>query len=306
MTGPSLIPVPIKMVPSGKSTTRHELRGKMDLAKSLVCEEPVTFFDTVEVLLRRSVEDRAAAEIGKHCRSLHYDTSKACGSGYPYRLSLQQPQPEALKLIGYNLDHIVSRFDVAIDLPTETHPDADLLTSMIKHLQVQPWHGKRRSRSFKETAYVSQRSTARNLVIYGDNESKVTKGPCCHIEFRYHGARACKARGVRTCHDLLMYDHGLWIDRDVKLALIDWPSACSILCQLGDQERRRYRRDPSRRPKALLPLVKRTFERLQTPDHTPSFDEPSVVATQRQLEVMPKWSTALVSASLTEFLRAYA
>ncbi len=289
---------------------RQELRDVIErAANDLVCDAPAVYFDTVAVLLRRGVSDRARAEIGKHCGSINVRTSKACGGGYPFRMTLSQPQPEALRLIEENLDHIVSEFHVACDLPARTVSDAEALTSVIQHLAIQPWHGRRKSRLVKgATSYAAhKRRTARNVVIYGDKPSKVADraGPCCHIEFRYNGADACGARGVRTCGDLLSYDATQYLDRDMKLGVIDWRSAYRVLRQLADRERRRYRPHPGRL-NARLNLIKRTFELLMTPDHTPSFDDPPVVHTQRALDVLPAWSSAIISYPFTSLLHARA
>jgi hypothetical protein len=286
---------------------RQELRSKIELVKGLVCDAPAVYFDTVAVLLRRDVSDRALAEIGKHCGSIDVRTSKACGRGYPLRMTLNQPQPEVLRLIEENVDHIVSEFHVAYDLPARTASDAKALTSVIQHLAIQPWHGSRKSRLVKgATSYAShKRRTARNFVIYGDKPSKVTNGPCCHIEFRFNSADACKARGVRTCDDLPKYDATQYLDRDMKLGLIDWQSAYRLLRRLSDRERRRYRPHPGRL-NVRLSLIKRTFERLMTPDHTPSFDDPPVVQTQRALDVLPAWSNTVVSYPLSSLLHARA
>jgi hypothetical protein len=285
---------------------RQELRSKIELVKGLVCDAPAVYFDTVAVLLRIRVSNRARAEIRKYCGSISVRTSKACGSGYPFRMTLNQPQLEAFRLIEENVDHIVTEFHVAYDLPAPTASDAKELTSVIQHLAVQPWHGRRKSRRVKEaTSYAShRRRTARNFVIYGDRPSKVTNGPCCHIEFRYDGAAACKARGVRTCHDLVKYDAKRYLDHDMKLALIDWQSAYRRLRQLADRERRTYR--PRGTINARPRLIKFIFELLMTPDHTPSFDDPPVVQTQRALDVLPAWSSSLVSYPLSSLLHARA
>jgi hypothetical protein len=296
-------------VPVNTATqTLQKLREIVErAANDLVCDAPTVYFDTVAVLLRIGVSGRARAEIGKYCGSISLRTSKACGSGYPFRMTLNQPQPEAFRLIEENIDHIVTEFHVAYDLPARTASDAKELTSVIQRLAVQPWHGRRKSRLVKEaTSYAShRRRTARNFVIYGDRPSKVTNGPCCHIEFRYNGADACKARGVRTCHDLVNYNATQYLDHDMKLALIDWPPAYRRLRQLADRERRTYRPRPGRtnvRPR----LIKFIFERLMTPDHTPSFDDPPVVQTQRALDVLPEWSNSVVSYPLSSLLYARA
>lgn len=291
----------------GGMQTRQDLCDMIEHADDLVCGAPAVYIDTVAVLLRRGVSDRARAEIGKHCGSINVRTSKACGRGYPFRMTLHQPQSEAFRLIEENVDHIVGEFHVAYDLPARTDSDAKELTSVIQHLAIQPWHGSRRSRLVRgATSYAShERRTARSFVIYGDRPSKVTKEPCCHIEFRYNGADSCRARGVRTCDDLLKYDAAQYLDRDMKLGLIDWQSAYRLLRQLADRERRRYRPRPGGlnvRPS----LIKRTFARLMTPDHTPSFDDPPVVQTQHALEVLPAWSNAVVSCPLSSLLFAHA
>jgi hypothetical protein len=280
--------------PAGRFDSRQELAAEIASAKMLITGPSVTYFDTVRILLRTGLSPRARAEIEKFCGSLHYEPRRA--SDYLYRMTLNQPQPEALELIEENADHIVSRFDIAIDVPTQNSADATLLTSAIRRLAIQPRHGKRQSADvMATTAYAASRGARRNYAAYGDKPSKVTGEPCSHIEFRFNGARACQMRGVRTCGDLLSYDTARYIDRDMKLGLIDWQRAFKIL----------RRQHPTKRPALCAAIVARTFEALATPDHRPSFDDPPRF-TQIALDVVPEWRAALVSTSLNDLLYARA
>ena len=273
---------------------RDRLRDEIERAQGLVSGDFVTYLDTVIVLLRYDVSVRARADIAKCCGSLHYGPSQA--SGYPHRMALSQPQPAALELIEEHLDHIVTVFHSAIDVPTQSTDDAAALTSTIQHLAIQPWHGDRKSRLVEQvTSYASeQRRTPRNFAIYGDRSSKRTGEACCHIELRYDGARACQVRGVRTCADLLKYDHFQYIDRDVKLGLINWRLAFQIL----------RRQHLGRRPVTRQALIQKTFRDLSTPRHAPSFSDPPIVPTQLALEVVPAWRLALICTSLSSVLYA--
>ena len=268
---------------------RQGLAAEIAGARALITGEPITYFDTIAALLRSNLSARACAEIEKFCGSLQHWTSKACGSDYPIRLTLHQPRTEALRVIEENLDHIVSRFDVAIDVPTQTSADATLLTSVIRRLAIQPRHGQRQSANVMDTAYAASRGARRNYAVYGDKPSKVTGEPCCHIEFRFIGTRACQMRGVRTCGDLLRYDAALYIDRDMKLGLIDWQRAFQIL----------RRQDPTKRPVLRHAIIAKTFEALATPEHRPSFDDPPRF-TQPALDVVPEWRAALTTAPLND------
>ena len=290
------------MAATTRAATQALLDGKIALIESLVCGAAVTYFDTVAILLRIGLSEPARAEIGKHCGSLYVRPSKAIAAGYPFRLTLNRPQLEALRLIDENLDHIVSRFDVAYDLPARSARDAKDLTVLIQHMAIQPRHGARRS-FLRGTSYSAQRRTARNCVIYGSRPSKVTAGPCAHIEFRFNGARACKARGVLTSGDVLRYDAIKYLDRDVKLGLIDWPSALRLLRQLSARDLARHPPNPGRVNAARKSLSKRVFEQLTTDGHAPSFDDPPVVPTQRALEILPAWRNVVVLHSLSSVIR---
>jgi hypothetical protein len=143
------------------------------------------------------------------------------------------------------------------------------------------------------TGYAAGRPARRNNVTYGDRPSKVTDAPCCHIEFRFKSTRICQKRDVRVCGDLLSYDPLKFIDRDMKLGLIDWKRAFQILRRLN----------PTKRPVLRQDIIAKTFEALTTPQHRPSFDDPPRF-TQLALEVVPQWKDAMFSMSVTELLRA--
>jgi hypothetical protein len=280
---------------TGHAAARQELAAEIARAKALIIGQPITYFDTIAVLLRSNLSPRARGEIQKFCGSLQHRTSRACGNDYPIRLTLHQPRTEALQVFEDNFDHIVSRFDIAIDVPTQTSADAILLTSAIRRLAIQPRHGKRQSADvMATTAYAASRGARRNYAVYGDKLSKVTGEPCCHIEFRFTGTRACQMRGVRTCGDLLRYDAAPYIDRDMKLGLIDWQRAFQIT----------RRQHPTKRPVLRHAIIAKTFEALATPDHRPSFDDPPRF-TQPALDVVPEWRAALTTAPLNYLLYAY-
>jgi hypothetical protein len=280
--------------PAGRFDARQELAAEIARARALIIGQPITYFDTIDVLLRTDLSSRARAEFEKFCGSLQHRTSRACGSGYPIRLTLHQPRTEALQMFEDNFDHIVSRFDIAIDVPTQTSADATFLTSAIRRLAIQPRHGKRQSADvMATTAYAAARGARRNYAIYGDKPSKVTGEPCSHIEFRFIGTRACQMRGVRTSGDLLSYDTAPYIDRDMKLGLIDWQRAFQIL----------RRQHSTKRPVLRHAIIARTFEALATPEHRPSLNDPPRF-TQPALDIVPEWRAALTTASLNDLINA--
>src|SRR5262249_8698060 len=151
-----------------KAQTRANLHAAIERASGLISDAPVIYFDTVAVLLPTMMPARALAEIRKHCGHIEQKPSKAWLSGFRFRVTLHQPEAEALRLISENFYHIVSEFHVAYDLPARTPANAAALTSLVQHLRFQPWHGNRQSNWVEKTSYAStERRTARNIRIYG-------------------------------------------------------------------------------------------------------------------------------------------
>jgi hypothetical protein len=101
------------------------------------------------------------------------------------RYLIQQPSIGAIEFLQReaSFDHLVNRVDVALDLIVVDAMAAKQLDEFFLRHKVQRWHGQRRMALCNGTAYASRnRRTARNLVQYCDQPSKVTGLPCLHLE----------------------------------------------------------------------------------------------------------------------------
>src|SRR4051812_37993446 len=103
----------------------------------------------------------------------------------PGRIAYHLQCPTARCLEQLNLicpDHIVSRFDIAIDLLVSDAEVAEALRAEIDLMITQPWHGKRKARNFGTTRYLAGKGSRRNFAIYADLPSKIANCPAVHIE----------------------------------------------------------------------------------------------------------------------------
>ena len=84
-----------------------------------------------------------------------------------YALRLHQPTPATLRLLRELLpDHIVSRYDVSLDLITATQADAAAVHELLRPILTMPWRGQRTTTSVEDTDYFAWQSwTTRNIVM---------------------------------------------------------------------------------------------------------------------------------------------
>jgi hypothetical protein len=140
------------------------------------------------------------------------------------RCLIQHPSAEALAFLARkaSYDHLVNRVDVALDLVVGTAAAARRLHDFFYRHMVQRWHGRRRMAVYRDTTYLAQdRTTARNLVQYCDKLSKVTGGPCCHLELRLKSASACRRAGIEYLDDLLRLNHRKVWAKELCLRAVD-------------------------------------------------------------------------------------
>jgi hypothetical protein len=158
-----------------------------------------------------------------------------------YGLIVHQPSADALRYIEQHWrDHLIVRFDVAIDFFTRSIEDAIALRNLLWRIVVMQWHGKRKTHLYDgKTLYHSQPWQGRNFAIYDDEFSKIdptTPQPNVHFELKYTKAAGCRAHGVRKARDLFGWVLYPYLEREVRLAVIDWDKAEPVVAKLARDE----------------------------------------------------------------------
>jgi hypothetical protein len=132
-------------------------------------------------------------------------------------------------------DHIVSRFDLAIDFITSSSEDSTKLISFLRHHITQPWHGRRnRLIDYKNTIYFDHKKAFRGIKLY-PTISKIVGKPAAHLELKYSTARTCKLRKIHKISDLINLDLDKFLERDIKLSDINFTLAERILCRAAEE-----------------------------------------------------------------------
>jgi len=162
-----------------------ELYRRIDNMRDLI-ERPIIYIDTVHILIPHRLSSKEYDVIRTASRGVHsYRTQ--CPGRIAYRL--QCPTASCLEQLALICpDHIVTRFDIALDLLVSDAEVARTLCAEARLLTPQPWHGKREARDFETTQYIASKGSRRNIAIYADRPSKIANCPTVHIELRYCGA----------------------------------------------------------------------------------------------------------------------
>jgi hypothetical protein len=195
-----------------------------------------------------------------------------CGGIIPYRsktgmhgVRLHQPTKGSIAYISRCFpEHKVSRVDVALDLIAIGWTETGAIAARLNATMTQPWRGNRRTHTEKSTLYLAARTSRRNVALYADRPSKVTGEPAVHVEFRYTGTAACKRRGIYHIGDLLNFDPGICLQRDMRISVLNLRKLDRLVAALARElemshtaRRRRYavgfdRRSMRRRIRGLI------------------------------------------------------
>ena len=216
--------------------------------------EPIVFFDTMQVLLRHGLSARKLAQIQAAMGGdVHYFTRKQPNAGYPRRLLIQLPTQAGLKLLHeFAPEHLVNRLDVALDLTVKSQESLEILDDFIFRRLVQPWHGERHVQTSRSVRYFARDPwTNRNLAIYSDRPSKITGGPCLHIEMRIRNADACRRYKVSSISDLLQIDIRGLLRRQIRLAAVDPSCLARVIETYARSTLRGIRRREDKTPRAI-------------------------------------------------------
>ena len=187
--------------------------------------ERVSYIDTLQVWLASPLSPDQLVYLRAHSGGVRIFTGTLRNRpDLRRRCLVQHPSAEALAFLAReaSYDHLINRVDVALDLVVETAAAARKLHDFFYRHMVQRWHGRRRMAVYSGTTYLAQdRTTARNLVQYCDKPSKVTGGPCCHLEVRLKSASTCRRAGIEFLDDLLQLDHRKIWTKELCLRAVD-------------------------------------------------------------------------------------
>lgn len=218
-----------------REQTRRALMERAGAASTLIAG-CTAYIDTVSVLLRKPLQ---LSRLRRHSLGVIIPYGSQARH-FPYGYRIHQPSPLTFDyIITERPDHLVTRFDLALDfIATSAHARLLLADFLRQHL-TQPWRGNRERTIYKNTVYFGAASSRRNVVVYV-SDSKITHQPAVHLELRYISADACRRRGVHRIDDLLAVDIDACIRRDVRFSAICWRIADKAIDKLTKSAARRH------------------------------------------------------------------
>jgi hypothetical protein len=160
-------------------------------------------------------------------------------------LTISNPDPEGLRLIGVCPWLIPREGEAALDWCVDNQISADVLHRFFDQHFVQGWHNTQETSHHQATTYTGRsHRPGRTFVAYSDRPSKLNpESSCCHIEARYQGIVALRKIGIHTASDWISFDHRAFWQKYLRFYEID-------LTRLGrwyDNKRTGNRRQHSRR-----------------------------------------------------------
>jgi hypothetical protein len=194
----------------------------------------IAYIDTVVVRVRYRPSDELVALLEANC--LRTVDARPAQFFY-WRIACQQPTEAALRILDSaisDLDGVLQRVDIALDIPCESREEAEQLRKWFgRHLdmpyardpaylfrsleerEMPEWAG-------TETLYLQPRKWGRANVGAYSRDSKITGQPSLHIELRFGGSRAVRRiGGILRPSDLALLDPGSLIERKLRLARVD-------------------------------------------------------------------------------------
>lgn len=190
----------------------------MDTIKIYVCEEVDRHMDSLKRLAGSVIPS-----LGMPHRGLQW----------PAAAFVHQPSEGAIDYIAREMPrHLVARFDIALDLETTNHVDAEQLQIYLEGHLDQARQGKQSWVKKGGTLYSGQAGARNVIALYSDRSSKLTQRPCCHLEWRTSSIPAVRAAGVSDIRDLLLIDPRKFFEQ--RLVLRDFPETTNELVRFGN------------------------------------------------------------------------
>lgn len=192
-----------------------------------------SYIDSVELQQNRFFRSSFVKPIQAECGSTYGPTPyRTFGNCMLLSLWLHQPRRAAVAYVrDHGLSTSIVRVHVANDLITASKADAQSLqTFLVRHLF--PFGRPTESITWKGSTtyfgYTTAFGPGVSVCIYADRQNKVGPegSPCCHIEWRFSGARALQAACLRSPSDLLALNHTRFWSNHIRL--VQTPTSAAI------------------------------------------------------------------------------
>jgi len=194
-------------------------------ANTLSCTGCVAYIDTLGIRTDR-LPTNALRRKFRDCCGTFYAGRGEYFAGHPYRITLHQPSQTALDLLSVVSEDrkmVINTVHVACDVFVDSVEEAQRLYDYFDRHFVQRWHKTRCVDYCGTTRYTKERVWGTiNVVMYADRPSKITGGPCLHVEWRLSGKGLCADQEVGTVRDLMTFDLAAFCKRNMILEEVDW------------------------------------------------------------------------------------
>ena len=185
-----------------------------------------------------------------------------------YWISRHQPKLKMLHALddlqARHRGAVVRRFDIAVDFGRDTVKEAAAYARWLLTHTVMRWLRPGSMTDFESGGVCwidhegRKRLPNRNLDLYSDFASKLTKRPAAHLEIRIQSTAACKREGVRRVLDVLKIIPAKLCDKHLALSDIGERQAKKIVKQAFDAASEQYRQ---RRNVPTTPTSERAADR---------------------------------------------
>ena len=189
-------------------------------------EDRYPYFDAITVWLAHPINKNQINLVKSSCGSIHvHDEPMIYLPKFTQRLQLSQPLDLAILQLRSMIkgEYLINYAEIALDLITASDADHEALRAVLDRCLVQPYHGKRKLNSYRDTSYsANKRWTGNSTTLYSDRESKVTGEIYCnHLEWRITGKRSAGSAKLSTFGEILYFDHRAFWQRKLRLYDVD-------------------------------------------------------------------------------------
>lgn len=229
------------------------MQCKQYIPSNLIHLPPVAYIDKVGLRLPVRPAADFITKLREACGVTYEETTARPGKKKSKRarkprdmqrwwwVNIVQPTPAVLELLvamwgQYKPSPTLSALEIALDLPTATEDDAEVLGAWVNHRIMQPHRRERGVNIVGGTRYTNamrwgQVSVddegnlvrggrgSKGIVTYSDRSSKITNTPCAHLEYRFAAAQYMKNAGFSHPADLLQLDAAAWWREKGRLVL---------------------------------------------------------------------------------------